>query len=792
AKILLQRGIDTPEKVREFLDPESYQPKDPFSFPDMEESVDFILQAAKNKRKICVYGDYDVDGVTSTVILVELLRSLGCQVIYHIPDRFTEGYGMNKEVIRKLAREIDIIVSCDCGISNHEEIKLAKELGLEVLITDHHNLPEELPQADYILSPKLLDKDDPAYHIPGAGMAYFLTAAVLKRLNREGEINYYLDLLALAIVADVVPLQQENRYLLQKGLPVLADTSRTGLKELLDISVVNRDELSEEDIAYRLAPRINSAGRLENAKIVVELFLSRSEEIAKNLVQKIEDINNKRKEIQDRLIKEAEEMFLSESSQDIEREGLVLYHPDWHQGVIGIAAGRLADNYNLPAILITQKEDGITLTGSARSIPGIDIYQELKKCDRYLDKFGGHAGAAGFSLHKDNLTAFKKLLKTLLSESLAEITAVKKIQVDACLSLDEISLDTYYNLRKLAPFGEMNPQPLFISKDLDLLFKRPTFANKHLRLTVAQNKSQLPAIWWWAGDKEIAKKLDLIYSLGINDYQGKREVQLLVEEAIDNTSIGIGESKAEYQVPGEKVVKKAKGINSLQIYDFRKKSNEMDKMLYFIGKEINKLSNNYYYDKIYIYSEGFAEEDEISIKRNLQKIFKDEGYMGNNSPHIEFINRYKASQANILIFLSLPPSLDILRELFYTISPLYIMLAFPEIKLRNINNFLQELAGISKYIINKKNGILNVFQLASKIAVTESTVFQGLKVLETGGLINIDNIKGDTLLLKRGKGLKQSYLSLEKKRLEKLIREANSFTRYISSLEKNDFYTVFN
>ncbi|MEJ6949762.1 single-stranded-DNA-specific exonuclease RecJ [Natronospora cellulosivora (SeqCode)] len=789
AKILLQRGIDCPEKVKEFLNSDYYQAKDPYAFPNMEESVNFILDAAKRKLRICVYGDYDVDGVTSTVILVELLSSLGLEVNYHIPDRFTEGYGMNKDVIRDLAKKTDIIITCDCGISNYEEVALAKELGIDVLVTDHHNLPEELPAADYILTPKLLDKDDQAYHIPGAGMAYFLTAAIFKKINREEEVENFLDLLSLSIVADVVPLQKENRYLLQKGLAVLANSERIGLKELLKITGVNRDDLSEEDIAYNLAPRINSAGRLENASIVVELLLSNSEEEAKELAENLEEINKKRKEIQDRVIEEADNIYLEETNPDISSEAVVLYRSNWHHGVLGIAAGRLAEKYNVPAILISEKDDGITLTGSARSIPGIDIYQELKKCNRYLSKFGGHAGAAGFSLPKDNLSSFKKLLKTILDEKLQKSSRVKSIKVDGMLTLDKVNLDTYEQLRRLAPFGEKNPKPVFISKELELLYKRSTLGKKHLRLTLAQKDVQIPAIWWWAGERKISNNLDLIYSIGINDYQGKREVQLVVEEACDSFT-GVGEEKADYHLYDTS----RRITDKLQIIDLREEvfDNKKDKPVIQAITKLKTilLKDDIILEKISLYHEGLKKNFDWNLSE-MKKVIFDQKDLKNDYTQIEIINRYISRQTDVLVFMSLPPSLDILRELIYTTKANYLFLSNPVLMNNSINNFLKELAGICKYIINKRNGLLSLFQIASKTAEMESTVMQGVKVLEAKGLLTVDSITGDTLLIRRGKALKQANLSIEMKRLEELIRESNAFRRYISGINIDEFYNLF-
>ncbi|MGM0369846.1 MAG: single-stranded-DNA-specific exonuclease RecJ, partial [Bacillota bacterium] len=296
AKLLVERGIDSPSEVEQFLHPDSYQATSYNEFPNLEEAVELIQLAVEENKQICVYGDYDADGVTSTAILVAMLRAIDADVAYHIPDRFEEGYGMDSAVVRDLAANgIDLIITCDCGISNQSEVSLAKELGLDVIVTDHHDLPEELPTAaDYIVSPKLLAEDHRAYYLPGAGMAYFLAQAVLE--GRADKLAADLiDLAALAIVADVVRLRGENRYLLQRGLKSLAATNWFGVAELCRVAGIELFQISEVDIGFRLGPRLNAAGRIAKADIAVELLLCQEEQRAKMLADKLDEINQQRK-----------------------------------------------------------------------------------------------------------------------------------------------------------------------------------------------------------------------------------------------------------------------------------------------------------------------------------------------------------------------------------------------------------------------------------------------------------------------------------------------------------------
>ncbi|QTL97552.1 single-stranded-DNA-specific exonuclease RecJ [Iocasia frigidifontis] len=729
ARILLQRGINTQEKVKRFLDPEHYQATVPAEFPGMEEAVDRILTAVKAKKKICIYGDYDVDGVTSTVILLDLLNKIKGQAVYHLPDRFKEGYGMNKAVLRRLAGEVDLIITCDCGISNQEEIALAKELGLEVIVTDHHQLPDKLPLADLILSAKLLAEDHQAFNIPGAGMAYFLAVAILNKLGIAEESKDFLDLLSMAIVADVVPLLEENRYLLQLGLPELVNTKRPGLIELFKVAgIADPQNMTEEDIAFRIAPRLNSAGRILKADLAVELLLADEEFLARKKAIELEAVNQRRKKLQDKVIEEALEML----GENRDRKSIVLYRPHWKQGVIGIAAGRLCEDYQVPVLLMCQKDDGQTVTGSARSIPSINIIQQLKECKRYLTKYGGHAGAAGFSLQRDNLTGFSKNISSLLAKELAEKETDRVIDIDGELSLDKVGKKDYYALRRLAPFGEQNPKPKFIAYDTELIHSRTTSGDRHLRLILAQNGVQHSAIWWWAGKKKLAKKVDLIYSLDINDFQGERILQLLVDDILtENRQV-------------EKVVEKSNGLE-FELLDYRN----------WQGK---KLELPVFADAAYYY-EG------------INKI-KDK----------EIINRYQLTDKKSLVLLSCPPSLEIFRELIYANRPAKLVLAFSKADITG-STFLQQLTGLIKYIINKKGGQLDVYQIAVLTGQLESTIVAGLQYLEAKGYISLNSFNPRYYIVRNGEGKVKHENKMYLKNIKDLISETRSFIKYILSMD---------
>lgn len=723
ARILLQRGYNSPEKVKRFLDPEYYQSTDSSLFPGIEEAVDRVLAAVESRKKICIYGDYDVDGVTATVILLELIKKIKGRVVYHLPDRFKEGYGMNKGVIRRLASEVDLIISCDCGISNQEEILLAKELGLEVIVTDHHQLPDKLPPADFILSPKLLAEDHQAFNIPGAGMAYFLAVAIFKKIGREEESKEFLDLLSLAIVADVVPLLEENRYLLQIGLTELANTKRPGLIELFKVAgITDSKKITEEDIGFRIAPMLNSAGRLLKADLAAELLLANEEFVARKKTIELEDVNKYRKNLQDKIIEEVLGML----GKDYANQPIVLYRPQWNQGVIGIAASRLAEDYQVPVLLMCQKDGGKIVTGSARSIPGIHIFQLLKSCKRYLSKYGGHAGAAGFNLKRDSLSVFTKNISSLLAKELVVKDRVRRIDVDGELPLDLITKHDYYDLRSLAPFGEQNPKPKFIAYDTELIHSRTTTGDRHLRLILAQNGVQHSAIWWWAGEKKLDKKFDLIYSLGINDFQGERILQLIIDDILIDKK------------QSEDVVRERKGLN-FELLDYR----------------------------------------EWQVKKQELPVFANAAYFYEGLDSIkdkEIINRYQLTNKKTLVLLSSPPSLEIFRELIYANRPSRLILAYSKAEIFDGRFFLQQLTGLIKYIINKKGGQLDVYQLTALTGQLESTIVAGLQYLQAKGYISLNSFNPRYYIVREGK---IDCANTKKKYLKELISETISFQNYM-------------
>ncbi len=470
ARILWNRGYRTLDAARAFLYPDCYTPADPSALPGLNDAVAVLADSLTSGDRVCVYGDYDVDGVTATALLVRLLRSLGADVVYHAPNRFTEGYGLNGDVIRDLAAHgCRLLLTCDYGIGSRAEVGLAQDLGMRVIVTDHHDIPEDRVTGCAVVNPKMLDPGHPCRSLPGVGVAYFLAVSLCRRLAQPVD-GRLLQLVALGLVADVVPLLGENRYLLQRGLAAINTTGPlAGIAALMKLCGITK--LDEEGIGFQIAPRLNAPGRVSAPDISVNLLLCDDPREAELLAQGVDDDNKRRRQLVESVLDSLEGSERARSNDAFAgtaacgRGSLVLFDETWHQGIIGIAAGRLVESFQAPAVLMTLREDGETVVGSARSIAGVDMYGCLSRVAGRLARFGGHAGAAGFSLLRDDLAPFCQALKAELDHALETTAAATADRpgVDAEAPLAWVDLDNFTKLRLLAPFGEGNPSPRFLT-----------------------------------------------------------------------------------------------------------------------------------------------------------------------------------------------------------------------------------------------------------------------------------------------------------------------------------------
>ncbi len=455
AKILLKRGIDSPDKARSFLFPEHYSQTSPHDLPDMDKAIARINQAIASNEQITIYGDYDVDGVTATSLMLTALQRLSAKVGYYIPNRATEGYGLNLKAVSILAskQKTKLLISCDCGVSNFAEINFAKSLGVDTIVLDHHALPELLPPAKAIVHPKLLNSEHPLFHLPGVGVAYKVAEGLFINHGIPEESEAFLDYVTLGMIADLVPLVSENRYLVQIGLPKLIKSSRPGIQALL--SQVQQSE-GTDIVGFGLAPRINAVGRLADAQVAVELLTTDDKRIAHQLSNQLQNENTKRQEICEQVLSEAEQSInnIKELSQ---QKAIAIYKEGWHHGVVGIVASRLVEKYHRPVFIAELDAKENAIKGSARGVEGVDLCEVLRANTHLLNKWGGHKMAAGFSLSADKGEAFCASIMSTCNRLMSNINSAPVLHLD--LILQDMDFDLFasaQSINKLAPFGMEN------------------------------------------------------------------------------------------------------------------------------------------------------------------------------------------------------------------------------------------------------------------------------------------------------------------------------------------------
>lgn len=535
AQVLLNRGITTPRQVQEFLAPALINIHDPYLMQDMERAVDRLNRAIETGEPILVFGDYDVDGITGTALMVTVLRELGARVGYYIPDRLQEGYGLNKSALHWAATEgYKLIFTVDCGITAVEEVTAGKGFGLDFIISDHHQPQEALPPATAVLDPKRNDCPYPFAELAGVGVAFKVVQALGKKRGFAWEWwQHYLDLVVLGTVADVVPLRDENRIFVKYGLEALRDTKRPGIQALLKVTGLAGQDLRPGQIGFILGPRLNACGRLGQANRGVDLLLNDRPEQAEELARVLDQENRDRQAIEEAILKEARTRV--EEELDLERERvIVLGSPDWHPGVIGIVASRLVELYYRPAVLFNfHSGEG---KGSARSIPGFHIFKALTCCKDLLQGFGGHEQAAGLSLEETKLPAFRQRLNELAWDWLAKEQLSPVQTIDAEININQLDMALLDDLERMAPFGTGNPEPVFACRGAHLLSCRGVGeGGKHLKLRVSQGGSELDGIGFQMGELALELKrqkrgIDLAFSLQRNHWQGRTSLQLLIKD----------------------------------------------------------------------------------------------------------------------------------------------------------------------------------------------------------------------------------------------------------------------
>ena len=533
--ILHQRGMTSLDEMQFFLSPGLRYLTPLENWPQLQQAADLIASSLSLGDKIAVWGDYDVDGITSAALLKDFFRSRGIDIHCYLPHRVQDGYGLNIAGIEKLAREgIKTLITVDCGISHHSEISRAKELGMHVVLTDHHLPGSKLPPADVILNPQCSPCPYPG--LAGVGSAFFLSAALNKTLpGARMDIRDLLDLVALGTIADLVPLDRANRILVKNGLLLLSEARRPGIYALKEASGLGgADNIGAGQVGFALGPRINAAGRLDDPFPALELLLSQDLQQARNIAARLNSLNNERKKTEENILEGARE----QAKLYIDDSGLILYDPDWHPGVLGIVASRLVEECCKPCLVLT-RENGL-LKGSGRSLSGFDLYQGLCSLKSHLSGFGGHSQAAGLSMDPANLDVLRADFNRVVRECLGPGPHQKEIVLDAMLGLDRLSPDFLQELELLQPFGPENPRPLFLSPPLKVLDQSLFGKDKHVRFDLQDQKSgvKLRGQFWRQGRnmKKTGLKgrnLTLAYTPGINIYQGLVSIRLNIREILE-------------------------------------------------------------------------------------------------------------------------------------------------------------------------------------------------------------------------------------------------------------------
>lgn len=543
AQILALRGVTQPADIDSFLDLRMTGLRAPHDLPGLSQAVEVIYSAVQAGKKIFVYGDYDADGMTSTAIMFKCLEKTGGNVSYFVPNRLDDGYGVNTDTLRKLKdRGAELVLTVDCGIGSIDEVELAHELGMQIVVTDHHQIGNQLPRADAVVHPALPGHEYPFHGLCGAGVAFKIAWALCQRHCGSEKLpesyRHFLfacvALAAIGTVADVVPLLDENRIIVHHGLGCLRQFANPGLTHLIRLAKLDeKPRLEAEDIAFMIGPRLNAAGRLGQAQLGVELLTCECEERALSLSTYIDKLNKDRDTIDRRILKSAKELIKEKFDPENE-PALVLAQDDWHLGVIGIAAGRIADLHSRPTILIsTDSLDSRPGVGSCRSACGVNLYRALEASSHHLLKFGGHPAAAGISIEKDKVDAFREDFCEQVVNQVGMEELVPDLEIDAEALISQMTLPTMNELQKLAPFGQKNPRPVLCATGVQLAAPPKTMGSdgRHISLQLKQQDSKIRAVGFGKGDwlKNIdhdAGTYDFAFKPVINEFRGRRNVEL--------------------------------------------------------------------------------------------------------------------------------------------------------------------------------------------------------------------------------------------------------------------------
>lgn len=733
AETLVRRGYDSPERAAGFLDPTRYQPAPATDLPDLARAADRIERALRDRERIGVWGDFDVDGQTSTTVLVESLRWLGAEPAYRIPIRDTESHGVGVEALRGfLDQGVTLLITCDTGVDAAEAVGYAAERGVDVIITDHHDLPDELPPALAVINPKRIEGRHPLRALPGVGVAFQVARELLDRAGRIEESRKLLDLVALGVVADLAQQVDDTRFWLQVGLRQLRRTERIGLQVMMEEAELNREALSEEQISFALGPRLNAIGRLGDANPMVELLTTGSREEARRLVLDLERLNARRRLLTDQVFDAACDRIEADTKL-LDGAGLVLDHPGWPPGVIGIVASRLVERYHRPTLLLASPPGG-PVRGSARSVPGCNVNAAIAACGELLDGFGGHPMAAGVSLQPERLEPFRRKLQGAFRAQLGDGPPAPVLPIDGLLDLGQTDLDLVDALARLGPFGLGNPPLTFASLGVTITgeIKELGAGGEHRKLLVADRTGAARSVLWWrsSGDLPPEGRFDLAYRLSARDFRGTRSPQVEwidCRPAAAPTAITAGASRPE-------------------IIDHR--------------------AGNGVAGGPAALPDGLAESAVI---------------WGEDGAAEPACGRDRIGPAQTLVVWTTPPGRDELQQVLRQAQPRTLHLFAVAPQTAPVDRFLRRLAGMCKHAVTHLDGRAAIGRLAAASAHRETTVRAGLELLAARGDLSIVREDGGAVILADGGEPDPAAAERAARELRELLTETAAYRRFFAT-----------
>ena len=754
-RLLAVRGITEPEAVHNFLNPFDITITHPNAFCQMRDAVDRIVNAINDNEKILIYGDFDADGVTSTSLLLRTLRELGANVDYYIPDRETDGHGLNTKALVKIMtqQKPKLFITCDCGISNIEEVKFIKSFQKDIIITDHHEAPEILPEALAIINPKApfaLDERLTTSQIndltalAGVGVAFKLAQAVLERFEKLEFIYDILPYVAVGTIGDVVPLIGENRYFVLKGIELIVLGRHYGIKRLLESAGYNIDNgITAEQIAFGVVPRINASGRLDTVDAALKLMVSDNKQEIEFALVTLENFNKIRQDMTAKTYEEAIEILKVKGNY---KNSIILFNPNWHLGIIGIVASKIMETFYKPVFLMTYSEETKQIRCSSRSVEEIPIYDMISNISELLDGYGGHAMAGGFAFSVEK-TSFEEVA-TALSKTIDEYLDDKKLtpslKIDLELNPDEVDINLVNDISRLEPFGAGNPAPVFVMKNLYVKQKKLMGANKdHLKLTVQSGDKTFDCIRWSQGDIALTNgdSLDIAFSPQINEFNGNISIQLILKDVHS-------ELLKEVETP------------TVKIYDHRKKSN------------IIKMVEDYVKDskfKISVFAEDKAIIESLKPYPNLSS---------------RIVSRINIEPCEGLMFFDYPADETIYQTILHNAEAKVIHYMKYDIIKFDTAKMLKTFTGMIKYVANNKNGEFNIKGCASFLSITETLVKTLLELYAEASIITIETFDEPLCLISIADLNSDCLTSVPK--YKEVIRQIAEIENYRKELMKRE------